>query len=80
MTKAEICRFIELRDGKALPANPGEVLELARFCFRAESARIEQAMAQQRPPNPQEIRSMESDAVKKILKIASDYLGVEGLQ
>jgi hypothetical protein len=64
-------RFLKLRDQKDVPANREEMLELARYIFRSEYARIEQALAQRRPPSPQAVRDMEISAVEKILAVFS---------
>lgn len=67
--KITIQRFLELRDGKALPGTEDEMLELACFHFRSEMGRIEQALAQRKRPSSEEIREMEITACRKIIEI-----------
>lgn len=57
-----------MTDEETLSAiNADTPLNRARKVFSFESARIEQALMQRRPPSPIEVRRMEFEAVGKII-------------
>lgn len=73
MTKEEIGKWIDLRDGKRMPESRQEMLELARFHFSSRSAGIDQSLQQRRTPKPTELREMEMEAVKKIIAVYEEW-------
>ena len=65
----DLKRWIELRDGNAVPASEDELLELMAYEIKNHCAMEEQALAQRRPPSIDEMKKRRIATARKLMEM-----------